>query len=87
MQFPVKVEHFDVAMVSVSSLLIAVMGIKIVLMAVMRLDVVSYQIIQGGHGNKHRGCRKIESSFVPRDSRCHALLYYIVGNCMVVIVP
>ena len=80
-------EPSGAAMVSVSSPLIAVMGIKIVLMAVMRLDVVSYQIIQGGHGNKHRGCRKIESCFMPRDSRCHALLYYIVDNCMVVIVP
>ena len=40
-QFPVKVEHFDAAMVSVSSPLAAVMGVKIVLMAVTKLDVVS----------------------------------------------
>ena len=50
-QSPAKVEHFDAAMASVSGLLIAVMEAETALMAVMRLDVVSYQSIQGGMGN------------------------------------
>ena len=37
-------------MVSVSAHLIAVMEAETALMAVMRLDVVSYQTIQGGVG-------------------------------------
>ena len=41
-QFPVKVEHSDAAMVHASSPLAAVMEMKTVLMAVMRWDVVSY---------------------------------------------
>ena len=40
-QFPVKVEHFDAAMVSAPSSLAAAMEIKTALIAVMRLDVVS----------------------------------------------
>ena len=40
-QLPVKVEHFDAAMVHVLAPLIAVMGIETALMAVMRLVVVS----------------------------------------------
>ena len=39
MQFPVKVERFDAAMVSVSGPLTAVMEVETALMAVMRLDV------------------------------------------------
>ena len=79
-------ELFDAAMVSVSSPLAAVMGIKTVLMAVMRLDVVSYQIIQSQHGNTYCGYRKFESCYLPGDGRCYAILYYLAGNCIVVIV-
>ena len=43
-------EHFDAAMVHVSARLIAVMEDETALTAVMRLDVVSYQTIQGGVG-------------------------------------
>ena len=39
-QSPVKLEHFDAAMVHASSSLTAVMGVWIALMAVMRLDAV-----------------------------------------------
>ena len=38
-QFPVKVEHFDAAMVNVSAPLTAVMEFETALMEVMRLDV------------------------------------------------
>ena len=45
-------EHFDAAMVHASARLIAVMEAETALMEVMRLDVVSYQTIQGEVGMK-----------------------------------
>ena len=84
-QIPVKVEHFDAAMVSVSAPSNVVMEIEIALMEVMKLVVVSYwSILIGSGGWEYTYCT-LQVFRQPSLLQCHIVTTLYILYCFVMI--